>query len=398
MVALVVCAALLPTACASRLTSSTPIIIGYVAARTGFGAVGDVDGVDGARYEVARLQHVGIDGHPIQLLVEDIGNDPAASGPAAQRLIDHGASILLGPPFPDTAKGAVDVAAAAGVPILSVTSTQASFIDDHDGLAFLGAFGDNVQGAASAQEAYDEGKRQAFTITSPDVADYTDAVPGYFADAFTHLGGSIVGTVDIHLQPAEYLRAARAVAALPTPPDVVFTTIFPPDLEPLLHELRSAGYHGDVFSSDASENQGVFAIDPADAEGLVVTTHGFPKAPRSGLLFAPKTAGGGVAAFERGFVRFTGHHPTAVGIAALGADAIDIVKAAAEACNSIEPAALARCIATLDHAPVTTGRITYLGTHGIPRKVVYLARVEQGRFQLIRTIEPRYIPAISKSG
>lgn len=170
--------------CGRTTLSGTPIVIGYVAARSGFGAVGDVDGVDGARYEVQRLKNRGgIAGHPITLLVEDIGADPAAAGPAARRLIAKGASILLGPPFPDTARPAVEVAAAADVPILSVTSTQPAFISGHDGEAFLGAFGDNTQGAAAAEEAYAEGKRRAFTITSPDIAEYTDAVPRYFTDS-----------------------------------------------------------------------------------------------------------------------------------------------------------------------------------------------------------------------
>ncbi|MFN8053522.1 MAG: ABC transporter substrate-binding protein [Acidimicrobiales bacterium] len=383
------------TGCGLRSAAREPIVIGYVAARSGFGAVGDVDGVDGVRYEVQRLKNSGgIAGHPIKLIVEDIGADPTASGAAARRLIDKGASILLGPPFPDTGRGAVEVAAAAHIPILSVTSTQPSFIAGHDGEAFLGAFGDNTQGAAAAEEAYAEGKRRAFTITSPDVVDYTDAVPAYFAKAFAHAGGRLVGTVDIHINQAGFQRAALAVASTEPAPDIVYTTIFPPDLGPLLRTLRAAGYRGSVFSSDASDNKGVFAVDPRDAEGLVVTTHGFPEAPRSGLLFSPKTPAGSVDEFERGFVKFIGHRPISVGLAALGADAVDIVNAAAEAGDSIEPSALARNIGLLERADVTTGRITYRGTHGIPRKVVYLARVEDGRFRLIRAMEPDYVPPV----
>lgn len=397
-IAAVVLVALMVPGCAIRTSSSKPIVIGYVAARSGFGAVGDVDAVDGARYEVQRLKSSGIAGHPIKLIVEDIGADPSASGPAAQRLIAQGASILLGPPFPDTARGAVQVAADAHVPILSVTSTQPSFIGGHDGEAFLGAFGDNAQGAAAAEEAYAEGKRRAFTITSPDVTEYTDAVPAYFQDAFDHAGGRRVGTVDIHLDQPGFDTAAQAVVTTSPPPDVVFTTTFPPDLAPLLHTLRAAGYHGAVFSSDASDNNGVFAGDPSDAEGLVVTTHGYPEAPRSGLLFSPRTPAGSVADFEQGFIRFTGHRPNSVGLAALGADAIDIIKTAAEAGDSIQPASLAHQIALLERADVTTGRITYRGTHGVPKKVVYLARVEDGRFRLIRAMEPTYIPPVRPGG
>lgn len=379
--------------CSAGSGDGKPLIIGYVAARVGFGAVGDVDGVDGARYEIDRLNRTGgIDGHHVELIVEDMGTDTNRSGDIARRLIDRGATVLLGPPFPFEARGAIDVAAQAGIPILSVTSTQPSFVAGHEGQTYLTAFGDNAQGAAAAEQAYADGKRRAFTITSPDVADYTDAVPRYFQDAFTHAGGATVGTVDIHLTADEYKRAAAAVGASSPQPDVVYTTIYPPDLAPLLHELRTAGYHGSVYSSDASDNAGVFAIEPTDAEGLVVTTHGYPEAPRSGLLFSPRTPAGRVADFKDGFTRWTGHAPTAVGLAALGADSIDVIRAAVERGHSITPADIAANIGQLERADVTTGRVTFLGQRGIPRKVIYLLQVQSGRFRLLRAMEPDYIP------
>lgn len=380
--------------CSAGSGDGKPLIIGYVAARVGFGAVGDVDGVDGARYEIDRLNRTGgIDGHHVELIVEDMGTDTNRAGDIAQRLIDRGASVLLGPPFPFEGRGAIDVAAHAGIPMLSVTSTQPSFVAGHEGQTYLTAFGDNAQGAAGAEQAYEDGKRRAFTITSPDVPDYTDAVPRYFQDAFAHAGGATVGTVDIHLTADEFKRAATAVATANPQPDVVYTTIYPPDLAPLLHELRTAGYHGSVYSSDASDNAGVFAVDPADAEGLVVTTHGYPEAPRSGLLFSPRTPAGRVADFNEAFTRWTGHAPTTVGLAALGADSIDIIRAAVERGHSITPADIAANIGQLERTDVTTGRVTFLGQHGIPRKVIYLLQVRSGRFRLLRAMEPNYVPA-----
>jgi len=369
------------------------LVVGYVAARVGFGAVGDVDGVDGARYEIDRLNRTGgIDGHHVELIVEDMGAETNRSGDIARDLIDRGASVLLGPPFPFEGRGAIDVAAQAGIPMLSVTSTQPSFVAGHGGLTYLTAFGDNAQGAAGAEQAYQDGKRRAFTITSPDVPDYTDAVPRYFQDAFEHAGGTTVGTIDIHLASDEYRRAAAAVIGAAPQPDVVYTTIYPPDLAPLLHELRVAGYRGSVYSSDASDNAGVFAVDPADAEGLVVTTHGFPESPRSGLLFSPRTPAGRVADFNEAFTRWTGHAPTTVGLAALGADSIDIIRAAVERGHSIAPADIAFNIGQLERTDVTTGRVTFLGQNGIPRKVVYLLQVQAGRFRLLRAMEPAYVP------
>ena len=372
----------------------TPLVIGYVAARAGFGAIADVDGVDGAQFEVDRINRSGgIAGHPVELIVEDIGPDLSRSGDVAAALIARGAQVLLGPPFPDEGRGAIEVAAAAGIPMLSVTSTQPSFVDGHEGQTFLTTFGDNAQGAAAAQYAYGTGARTAVTITSPDVPSYTDLVPRYFADTFVQRGGLLVGTYDVHLAQPDFDAAAATIAALDPPPDVVYTTIFPPDLAALLHALRTAGYSGAVYSSDASDNAGVFAVDPADADGLVVTTHGFPQRPRSTLLFAPHTAASRVAEFVDAFTHSTGHAPAAVGLAALGADSIDIIRAAVEhAGGSTAPADIAAGIASLDGVTVTTGRVTYAGQHGIPRKAVYIIEARDGAFHLRSVVEPTDVP------
>ena len=100
-----------------------------------------------------------------------------------------------------------------------------------------------------------------------------------------------------------------------------------------------------------------------------------------------------MAEFVDAFTHSTGHAPAAVGLAALGADSIDIIRAAVEhAGGSTAPADIAAGIASLDGVTVTTGRVTYAGEHGIPRKAVYIIEARDGAFHLRSVVEPTDVP------
>ncbi|MEQ1702884.1 MAG: ABC transporter substrate-binding protein [Ilumatobacteraceae bacterium] len=381
-------------ACSGKADSGDPFVIGYVGDFSGDVGAYDRSGVAGARYEAARLNaHGGIDGRAIEIITEDIAGDPQRSADAAANLVRDGADVLLVPPLPELARGAVGFAAAAGVPALSVGGTIPTILEAGPGTTFLSAFGDNVQAAAAAEYAHDRNLRTAFTISSPQILDYSDTLPIYFADAFTHLGGEVLGTVDITLDAGGYRMAAQVIAALPAPPDVVYTATYPPNLASLLVELRRVGFHGLVLTADGSETAALF--DAGDALGeVVLTAHAYSSENRlSGLLFSPRSPSEKIAEFSDGFERFHGSPPEILSFAALGADAVDIVHAAVEAADSTVAADIIDAIGSLDHVNVTTGRVTFDGQSGIPLKVVYLLRAEDGSFDLIKPIEPDWVPA-----
>jgi branched-chain amino acid transport system substrate-binding protein len=386
--------AMLSSACSDR-AERDPFVIGYVAPFSS-DEVGAFDRVAlaGAQYEAARLNaRNGIGGRPIEIIEHDLGDDPAAAAGGARALIDQGAELLLAAPFPEYAGGVIDVGAAAGVPVLSVTGTIPAIVADHPGTAFLTAFGDNVQAAVAAQVAIGSGARTALLVSTGDIAGYGDTLPEYFAEAFTQLGGEVATTVDVDLdEPPGFDRVLDALDALPAPPDLVYTAIYSPWLNDLLVALRSHGYDGAVYGADGAETDELLAAGGV-AEGMIVTSHAFTGSHATvGLLFSPRSPAERIAQFVEGFERFHGEPPSSVSFAALGADAVDIVHAAAERSNSNEPAAIAAAIADLDRVPVTTGRITYRGNGSIPVKVVYVLEVHDGAFRLREVVEPSEVP------
>lgn len=386
-------------------SDGAPFVIGYVAPFSSAEA-GAFDRVAlaGAQYEVARLNaRDGIDGRPIEIIEYDLGDDPNSAGGGARALIEQGADVLFAAPFAEYAAGVVDAGAAAGIPVLSVTGTTPTIVSDHPHMAFLTAFGDNVQAAVAAQVAVDAGARTSLLVSTEDIAGYGDTVPAYFSEAFTQRGGDVVAVVDVGLDEAPgFDRVLSALDALQAPPDVVYTAIYSPWLNDLLVALRAHGFDGAVYGADGAETDALLAAGDV-AEGMIVTSHAFTGSHATvGLLFSPRSPAERIAQFLEGFERFHGSAPSSVSFAALGADAVDVVHAAAERAGESERTAIASSIAELDRVEVTTGRLTYRGNGSIPVKVVYVLEVRNGAFRLREVVEPSDVPdpiiATSRSG
>jgi branched-chain amino acid transport system substrate-binding protein len=387
-------AAMLSSACSDQ-ADGEPFVIGYVAPFSSVdnGAF-DRIALAGAQYEAARHNSGdGLRGRLIEIIEFDMGDDPSSAREGARDLIERGAEVLFAAPFAEYAAGVVDAGAEAGIPVLSVNGTIPSIVEAHEGRAFLTAFGDNVQAAAAADDAIRSGHRSALLVATNDIAEYGDTLPQYFGEAFTQRGGEVVDAVDVDLDEAPgFDRVLDALDTLPSHPDVVYTAIYSPWLNDLLAALRAHGFDGAVYGADGAETAELLGAGPA-ADGMVLTSHAFTGSHATvGLLFSPRSPAERISLFVEGFERFHGEAPASVSFASLGADAVDIVHAAAERATSDEPAAIAAAIADLSRVQVTTGRVTYRGNGSIPVKVVYVLEVRDGAFRLRDVVEPSDVP------
>jgi branched-chain amino acid transport system substrate-binding protein len=360
--------------------SGEPLVIGYAAALTGDGAAGDVPGLQGVEYAVDQLNDAGgIDGHPVELVTKDMQSDPALGGRVTQELLDEGAQVILGPPFPAMAVGVIQTAGKADVPVLSVTSTQPEYPVVGGSPAFLAAFGDNVQAAAAAQYALAQGFKTSFTMVSPDFS-YTEENPEFFVETFTNGGGENIGSETFSIGQEDFSTQVTAIANLPEQPDVIFGALFMPDLGTFLKQLREAGVDTPVYGVDGFDTQAVIDFAGGDAENVVFATHGFPE------------EGSSFAEFVSAVEEAQGEAPEAPALTALGGDAIAIVKAAVEQAGSVEPAAIGEAMSQLDALQVVTGELSYAGGNGIPRKTVSMVAIESGEFVLKDQFVPEFIP------
>jgi branched-chain amino acid transport system substrate-binding protein len=356
------------------------IIVGAALGLVGDAAPGDVPASEAMEYQVDAINKAGgVDGKQIELIIKDMKSDPALGGTVTQELLDAGAQVIIAPAFPGMGAGVVQTAAKEGVPVLSATSTQPEYVVVGGSKAYLVAFGDNVQAAAAAEYALEQGFKTAYTLTSPDLS-YTARLPEFFSDAFAHGGGKTIGDGSFTIGQQDFAAQVTKIQALDPQPDVIYTGMFPPDTGVFVRQLRAAGVKAPLYGADGCDQPALIELAGKDANGIVFTTHGYA------------IPGSAFEEFMKGFTKFQGKAPEAPALAALGGDTIEIVKAAVQAAGSTDPKAIGEALANLKDVPVVTGNITYAGTEGIPSKTVAIVEIENGKFVFKESITPTYIP------
>jgi branched-chain amino acid transport system substrate-binding protein len=361
-------------------TTGGTVIIGAALGMTGDAAPGDVPASEAMEYAVEEINKAGgIDGMQVELIIKDMKSDPALASTVTRELLDAGAQVIVGPAFPGMGAGVVQTAAKENVVVLSACSTQPEYTVVGGSKAYLVAFGDNVQAAAAAEYALEQGFKTAYTLTSPDLS-YTERLPEFFTAAFENGGGKTIGNDTFTIGQQDFAAQVTKIAALDPAPDVVYTGMFPPDIGVFVRQLRAAGVESALYGADGCDQQPLINLAGKDANGIVFTTHGYP------------TPGSRFEEFVTGLEEFQGKAPEAPALATTGGDVIEVIKAAIEQAGSTDPKAIGDAVASLKDVEVINGTITYAGTIGVPQKTVAIVEIEDGEFVFKDQFLPSYIP------
>jgi branched-chain amino acid transport system substrate-binding protein len=367
---------------AGNLASAQDVLrIGLATAQTGGLAPYDVPVIDGLKLAVDEANGSGGIGskYKIDLVEKDIRSDAAQTSIAAQELVDAGVSVIVLPCDADLALAAASIVDQAKIPAITTCASSPTVPMIGGDYLFSNFPGDNVQAAASAQWAHDQGARTAFILYSPDT-QYT-TLPLYFSDVFGKLGGTILGQETYSMGQQDFSAIVTKIAALKPQPDVVMTSAYEPDFPSFLTSLRAAGVTSQVIGSDGIDSPTTFALG-APADGLVFTTAGFA------------SPGSPLEAFDRAFEVKYGRRSETV-FNGIGYDLIKVIEAAVIKAGSTSPIAVRDAMADLENVQGATSLITYKGTDGMPVREVTLVRVKGGTRELVGqpAPDPALIPA-----
>jgi branched-chain amino acid transport system substrate-binding protein len=124
-----------------KVTTDSPIKIGYIAALSGGSAYMGVPGLNGINLALNKINEAGgIAGRQLELIAIDDKSDPATSATAAQKLVsEDGVIAVIGGPNSGTVKANNVIIAGAGVPQLIAIATEDTLIDpdnENFGLTF----------------------------------------------------------------------------------------------------------------------------------------------------------------------------------------------------------------------------------------------------------------------
>lgn len=366
------------TASSGDCTLDTPLKIGYAADFSDLGGFADKPGSEAAKVQVDLVNEAGgVGGKPIEYVVKELPGDPSAAQRVAQELLDDGVNAIIGPPFSYNGGPLIDTVAGKA-PVISNASTDLALADLSRG-AFLMSFSDPVQGAAAAEVELKSGATMAVTFSSPDDAYFTNTTAA-FTDAFEHGGGTVVKDFTFGLADEDFSSQVNELATLDPKPEVLYTAMVMPAAGILLQQLEAAGLEAiHVIGADAFDATVVWSAGDV-ANGVSFTAHTFPRDDNGVQAFLDAAEAAGVTI-------------ETVSFGALAADVVQVYAAAAEAACSVEPAALTAAIAAIADLEVTTGKVTYAGTNGVPEKDVVILTVEDGAPTFTEAFRPTYIPS-----
>jgi len=365
---------------ATNAAAADDIIIGYAAAITGLYA--PYDSVDGAKCEIDRINEKGgVLGRKLRLEARDMKSDAIASAAAGQELIDLGATAILSPPSDDTSIPIAALAAPMSIPVLSVASTQVQFPAAQPENAYLVPYGDNLSAAAAAEYAIKLGYKNAVLMITRDIGSYGLALPEYFGDAFTHLGGKVLKKINFNTGLSDYSAQLAEIQAMDPKPDVIFGGFITPDGGVFPRQFKAAGLGTIAFmGTDGYDDAGILKIAGDSASAIKFITHGFPT-PGSALeeFYADCTKRG----YQIQNIFF-----------GLAGEGVLIIKTAIEKAGSAEPPAVNAAIKEItDMKGITTDEITFKDRGGVPIKRMAIVEVKDGAFSLVDHILPQYVPA-----
>ena len=369
-------AAALALAMGIGVAQAETLKIGFVGAQTGYLAPYDQPSLQGLELAVKQINAAGGIGGttPIELTTRDMRSETAESAREAQELIDSGVHILLTPCDVDPSVAAGQIAQAAGIPAISTcasTPTLPAIVGDY---MFSNYTADNLQAAALAGYAMEQGYKSALILLSRDTP-YTHKLPEYFAQAFEKKGGSVLGTVEYKMGQQDFSAEVTRIKELGTPPDVIMTSAYEPDFPAFIKQLRAAGITSPVLGSDGIDSPTTLALGEI-AEGVVFSNAGFP------------SEGSPLAQFYVDYKAEHGADPDTIFIAT-GYDAMKIIEAAVIAAGGdLSGAALRDALDNLENVQGATGSITYKGMNRVPLRSVALNKVVGGAKTHVADVQP----------
>lgn len=339
-----------------------PLVIGFAADKSEVGGFADVP-IEATLEHLVNLVNCsgGVNGTPVELVVQDVQGDPEVAQRAGTDLVNAGAHVILGPPFADTGQAVLQSVGASRA-VLFVASTE-PVLSDPSVYSFLTTFDDTMQAYAAAEWAIDNGYKRAITFSAE--GPYFGYNPEKFTEKFTELGGEVV--LDQSYVPFEdfdFSAQANEVSNVADGSEILYTAMITPQVVALRANLEAVGVDIAYIGADAFDVSGITTVVDGSAEGILYTTHGFA------------SPGSRFAALLESFEAATGAPSEAPGFAGLAGDAMVVAIQGFLNAGSTDPVAIAQAISELEGLQTVTATTTYAGTNGVPDRPVYVLQMQ----------------------
>lgn len=224
---------------------------------------------DAAKVAIAELNETHKGDFEFELIVLDSGCDGTQAATSAQSLIDSGVSVIIGAACSGATLGAISVAAAAGVPMVSYASTSPAVTTaDDNGHLFRVVPSDAQQAVALAMVTANAG------ATNPAVLYMTNDYGAGLGDNFSsNWAGAVCTEVGYDPTEGSYDASTLAQSVIDGGCDSVLLMSYATDGAAIMEALSSQGFAGMVLGADGLADAAFVEsfTDTAALDGLIAT-------------------------------------------------------------------------------------------------------------------------------
>jgi branched-chain amino acid transport system substrate-binding protein len=269
------CFAGLPLSCASpprNAADHTTIAIGFFGDLTGptfnFG-LSAKNGVLMAADEINLAG--GINGHQIDIVIEDDKGSPEEAAAATGKLIDRYKVVaIIGAGASGNSLAAAPKAQAARVPLIAPSSTNPAVTQAGDYI-FRACFIDAFQGEVMAKFAANTLKAKRAAIMLDFNSPYSRGLTEFFEFSFAKLGGEIVVKQSYSQGDADYRGQLSAIKA--ANPDVLYIPGYYGDVAIIAKQARQIGLTVPLLGADGWDAPELWELGGDALNGSYISNH-----------------------------------------------------------------------------------------------------------------------------
>lgn len=321
------------------------------------------NGVEMARDEINAAG--GINGRPIQLIIEDEQGEPGKVTTVVTKLLrQDGVVALLGEVASTNSLTAAPKAQEAKIPMITPSSTNPEVTRKGDYI-FRVCFIDPFQGEVMAKFATNNLKAKRAAILSDFNSDYSKGLTQFFKQSFTGSGGTIVEEKSYTQTDRDFSSQLTAIRA--ANPDVIYVPGYYGQVGVIAKQARQQGITVPILGGDGWDAPQLWELGGDALNNTFISNHYSIDDP------APL-----IQKFVTDYkARYGGVAPDA--LAALGYDAMRVLGDALKRAGGTDGAKLRDAIAQTKDFPGVTGTITMNAERNVDKPATVLELMAKDR-------------------
>lgn len=320
----------------------------------------------------------GVNGKPLRIIEKDIASDKKDTGVQAEALaskenilcavgaVESSLSLVAAPVFQKN-----------GIPMITPSSTNPRVTEQGDYI-FRICYIDSFQGAACADFTFKHlQKRKALMIVEQG-NDYARGLADYYKLRFEKLGGIMLPEQQYPQGETNFKSVVSNIAKAAEQPDAIFIPGYYGDTPLIAKELKAQGVTCVLVGGDGWESPNLVASAGTALEGCYF-----------GIHYNVEDTEGKTRDFVKAFkAKFTGDKARYLNsMAALGYDAIYVLKAALEKSKSGSRKALRDALAGIKGFAGASDKFD-IDANRNARKAITMLRIEGNDWKFVKKIKP----------